>query len=189
MEPTSSIFPVGVTDTLLQTMEPTGSICPTVTISVMGTPLQIVEPTSRPSMTSGEGNQQTYSIDIVAGIIAAAATMGVLNIILIAVIVMLLMRRGKRQVPGSAVHYEDVQKISRVEMKDNKAYGHSTVRVAETVPGCKAEVDRVQVSGGNQGGGIEKNEAYAQPRGDNTHWTLNHAPKVIYYENMLSEKL
>ena len=167
MEPTSSIFPVGVTDTLLQTMEPTGSICPTVTVSVMGTPLQTVEPTSRPSMTSGEGNQQTYSIDIVAGIITAAATMGVLNIILIAVIVMLLMRRGKRQFQSSAVHYEDVQKSSRVEMKDNKAYGHSTVRVAE-------------------GGGIEKNEVYAQSRGDNTHWTLNHAPKVIYYENMLN---
>ena len=53
-------------------------------------------------------------------------------------------------------------------MKDNKAYGHSTMRVAETVPGCEAEyeeVDRVKVSGGNQGGGIEmkKNEAYAQP--------------------------
>ena len=102
--------------------------------------------------------------------------MGVLNIIFIAVIIMLvvaLMRRGKRQFPGSAVYY-DVQKSSRVEMTDNKAYGHSAVRVAETVPGCEAEyeeVDRVQVSGGNQRGGIKmkKNEAYAQPKGDNTH--------------------
>ena len=88
-------------------------------------------------------------------------------------LVVALMRRGKRQVQGSAVYY-DVQKSSRVEMKDNKAYGHNTMRVAETVPSCEAEyeeVDRVQVSGGNQRGGIEmkKNEAYAQPRGDNTH--------------------
>ena len=86
-------------------------------------------------------------------------------------LVVALMQSRKRQFPGSAVHYEDVQKSSRVEMKDNKAYGHSTMRVAETVPGCEAEyeeVDRVQVSGGNQRGGIEmkKNEAYAQPKGD-----------------------
>ena len=139
-------------------MEPTSSICPTVTVSVMGTLLQTVEPTSRPSMTSNQ--KGCVNTDIVAGIIAAAVTMGILNIILIAVIVILvvaLMRRGKRQVQSSAVHYEDVQKSSRVEMKDNKAYGHSTMRVAETVPGCEAEyeeVDRVQVSGGNQGGGI-----------------------------------
>ena len=158
-------------------MESTSSILPTVTVSVMSTLLQTVEPTLRPSMTPGEGNQQTCSSDIVAGIIAAAVTMAVLNIIFIAIIVMLLvvlMRHGKRQVQGSAVHYEDVQKSSRVEMKDNKAYGHSTMRVAETVPGCEAEyeeIDRVQVTGGNQGGGIEmkKNEAYAHPRGDNTH--------------------
>ena len=159
-------------------MQPTGSIPPTVTASVTGTStlLQTVQPTSRPSMTPGEGNQQTCSSDIVAGIMAVAVTMGVLNIIFIAVIVMLvvaLVRRGKRQVPDSAVYY-DVQKTSKVEMKDNKAYGHSTMRVAETVPGCEAEyeeVDRVKVSGGNQGGGIEmkKNEAYAQPGGNNTH--------------------
>ena len=133
-----------------------------------------MEPTSRPSMTPSEGGQQDRITNILAGTTAA---MAVLNIIFIAVIVILvvaLMRRGKRQVPGSAVHYYDIQKSSRVEMKDKKAYGHCTVRVAETVPGCEAEyeeVDRVQVSGSNQGGGIEmkKNEAYAQPRGDNTH--------------------
>ena len=135
-----------------------------------------MEPTSTPSMTLGEGSQQDRNTNILAGTTAA---MAVLNIIFIAVIVILvvlvvaLMRRGKRQFPGSDVYY-DAQKSSRVEMKDNKAYGHSTVRVAETVPGCEAEyeeVDRVQVSGGNQGGGIEmkKNEAYALPRGDNTH--------------------
>ena len=159
-------------------MQPTGSIPPTVTASVTGTStlLQTVQPTSRPSMTPGEGNQQTCSSDIVAGIMAVAVTMGVLNIIFIMVIVMLvvaLVKRGKRQVSDSAVYY-DVQKSSKVEMKDNKAYGHSTMRVAETVPGCKAEyeeVGRVQVSGGNQGGGIEmkKNEVYAQPGGNNTH--------------------
>ena len=159
-------------------MQPTGSIPPTVTASVTGTStlLQTVQPTSRPSMTPGEGNQQTCSSDIVAGIMAVAVTMGVLNIIFIAVIVMLVVaqvKRGKRQVPDSAVYY-DVQKSSKVEMKDNKAYGHSTMRVAETVPGCEAEyeeVDRVKVSGGNQGSGIEikKNEAYAQPGGNNTH--------------------
>ena len=128
----------------------------------------------RPSMTPGEGSQQDCNTNnILAGTTAA---MGVLNIIFIAVIVMLvvaLVKRGKRQVKGSAVYY-DVQKSSKVEMKDNKAYGHSTMRVAETVPGCEAEyeeVDRVKVSGGNQGGGIEmkKNEAYAQPGGNNTH--------------------
>ena len=159
-------------------MQPTGSIPPTVTASVTGTStlLQTVQPTSRPSMTPSEGNQQTCSSDIVAGIMAVAVTMGVLNIIFIAVIVMLvvaLVKRGKRQVSDSAVYY-DVRKSSKVEMKDNKAYGHSTMRVAETVPGCEAEyeeVDRVKVSGGNQGGGIEmkKNEVYAQPGGNNTH--------------------
>ena len=157
-------------------MQPTGSIPPTVTASVTGTStlLQTVEPTSRPSMTPSEGSQQDCNANnILAGTTAA---MGVLNIIFIAVIVMLvvaLVKRGKRQVQGSAVYY-DVQKSSKVEMKDNKAYGHSTMRVAETVPGCKAEyeeVGRVQVSGGNQGGGIEmkKNEVYAQPGGNNTH--------------------
>ena len=159
-------------------MQPTSSIPPTVTVSVTGTStlLQTVQPTSRPSMTPSEGNQQTCSSDIVAGIMAVAVTMGVLNIIFIMVIVMLmvaLVKRGKRQVSDSAVYY-DVRKSSKVEMKDNKAYGHSTMRVAETVPGCEAEyeeVDRVKVSGGNQGGGIEmkKNEAYAQPGGNNTH--------------------
>ena len=132
-----------------------------------------MEPTSTPSMTPGEGSQQDCNTSILAGTTAA---MAVLNIIFIAVIVILvvaLTQSRKRQSPGSDVYY-DVQKSSRVEMKDNKAYGHSTVRVAETVPGCEAEyeeVDRVQVSGGNQGGGIEmkKNEAYAQPRGNNTH--------------------
>ena len=133
-----------------------------MTVSVTSTLLQTVKPTSRPSMTSGEGNQQTCNSDIVAGIIAAAATMGVLNIIFVSVTVVLvvaLMRCRKRQVQSSAVHYEDVQKSSRVEMKDNKAYGHSTVMAAETVPGCEAEFEavyRVQMSGGNQGGGIEK---------------------------------
>ena len=158
-------------------MQPTSSILPTVTVSVTGTLLQTVQPTLRPSMTPGEGNQQTCSSDIVAGIMAVAVTMGVLNIIFIAVIVMLvvaLVKRGKRQVSDSAV-YCDIQKSSKVEMKDNKAYGHSTMRVAETVPSCEAEyeeVDRVQVSGGNwQHGGIEmkKNEPYAQPGGNNTH--------------------
>ena len=136
-----------------------------------------IQPTSsilpRPSMTPGEGSQQDSNANILAGTTAA---MGVLNIIFIAVIVMLvvaLVRRGKRQVPDSAVYY-DVQKSSKVEMKDNKAYGHSTMRVAETVPSCEAEyeeVDHVKVSGGNQHGGIEmkKNEAYAQPGGNNTH--------------------
>ena len=136
-----------------------------------------IQPTSsilpRPSMTPGEGSQQDCNTNILAGTTAA---MGVLNIIFIAVIVMLvvaLVKRGKRQVKGSAVYY-DVQKSSKVEMKDNKENGHSTMRVAETVPGCKAEyeeVGRVQVSGGNQGGGIKmkKNEAYAQPGGNNTH--------------------
>ena len=154
-------------------MEPTSSRCPTVTVSVTSTLLQTVEPTSRPSMTPSEGNQQDcVNTDIVAGIIAAAVTMGVLNIIFVTVTVVLvvaLMQCRKKQVKSSAVRYEDVQKSSRVEMKDNYAYGHSPVMVAETVPGCEAEyeeVDRVQVSGGNQGGGIEmkKNEAYAQPR-------------------------
>ena len=130
-----------------------------------------IQPTSsilpRPSMTPGEGSQQDCNTNILAGTTAA---MGVLNIIFIAVIVMLvvaLVRHGKRQVPGSAVYY-DVQKSSKVEMKDNKAYGHSTMRVAETVPGCEAEYEEV---GRNQGGGIEmkKNEAYAQPGGNNTH--------------------
>ena len=153
-------------------IQPTSSILPS--LRVTSTLLQTVEPTSIPNVTPGEGSQQDCNTNILAGTIAA---MAVLNIIFIAVIVILvvaLMRRGKKQVPGSAVHYYDVQKSSRVEIKDNKAYGHSTVRVAETVPGCEAEyeeVDRVQVSGGNQGGGIEmkKNEAYAEPRGDNTH--------------------
>ena len=134
-------------------------------------------------MTPGEGSQQDCNTNILAGTTAA---MGVLNIIFIAVIVVLvvaLVKRGKRQVSDSAVYY-DVQKSSKVEMKDNKENGHSTMRVAETVPGCKAEyeeVGRVQVSGGNQGGGIKmkKNEAYAQPGGNNTHW-MNHAPEVIY---------
>ena len=178
VHPTSSIPPtvtVSVTGTLLQTMQPTGSIPPTVTASVTGTStlLQTMQPTSRPSMTPGEGNHQTCSSDIVAGIMAVAVTMGMLNIIFIAVIVMLvvaLVKRGKRQVQGSVVYY-DVQKV---EMKDNKAYGHSTMRVADTVPGYEAEyeeVDCVKVSGGNQGGRIEmkKNEAYAQPGGNNTH--------------------
>ena len=152
-------------------IQPTSSILPS--LRVTSTLLQTVEPTSIPSMIPGEGSQQDCNTNILAGTIAA---MGVLNIIFIAVIVILvvaLMQSRKRQVPGSALYY-DVQKSSRVEMKDNKAYGHSTVRVAETVPGCEAEceeVDHVQVSGGNQGGGIEmkKNEAYAQPRGDNAH--------------------
>ena len=118
-------------------------------------------------MTPGEGSQQDCNTNILAGTTAA---MGVLNIIFIAVIIMLviaLMKRGKRQIPGSTVYY-DVQKSSKVEMKDNKAYGHSTMRVAETVPSCEAEYEEV---GRNQGGGIEmkKNEAYAQPGGNNTH--------------------
>ena len=130
-----------------------------------------IQPTSsilpRPSMTPGEGSQQDCNTNILAGTTAA---MGVLNIIFIAVIIMLviaLMKRGKRQIPGSTVYY-DIQKSSKVEMKDNKAYGHSTMRVAETVPSCEAEYEEV---GRNQGGGIEmkKNEAYAQPRGNNTH--------------------
>ena len=130
-----------------------------------------IQPTSsilpRPSMTPGEGSQQDCNTNILAGTTAA---MGVLNIIFIAVIVTLvaaLVKRGKRQIPGSTVYY-DIQKSSKVEMKDNKAYGHSTMRVAETVPSCEAEYEEV---GCNQGGGIEmkKNEAYAQPGGNNTH--------------------
>ena len=130
-----------------------------------------IQPTSsilpRPSMTPGERSQQDCNTNILAGTTAA---MGVLNIIFIAVIIMLviaLMKRGKRQIPGSTVYY-DIQKSSKVEMKDNKAYGHSTMRVAETVPSCEAEYEEV---GRNQGGGIEmkKNEAYAQPGGNNTH--------------------
>ena len=149
-------------------MQPTSSILPTVTVAVTKVLLQTVEPTSRPSMTPGEGSQQDCNTNnILAGTTAA---MGVLNIIFIAVIIMLviaLMKRGKRQIPGSTVYY-DIQKSSKVEMKDNKAYGHSTMRVAETVPSCEAEYEEV---GRNQGGGIEmkKNEAYAQPGSNNTH--------------------
>ena len=78
-----------------------------------------MEPASRSSMTPGEGGQK--DTNILAGTTAA---MAILNIIFIAVIVILviaLMRCGKRQFQSSAVHYEDVQKSSRVEMKDNKA--------------------------------------------------------------------
>ena len=150
----------------------TSSIHPTVTVSTSSL-LQNVKPTSRPGMTPGEGSQQDCNTNILAGTTAAMAVLNIIFIAVIIVLVVALIRRGKRQFPGSAVYY-DVQKSSRVEMKDNKAYGHSTMRVAETVPGCEAEyeeIDRVQVTGGNQRGGIEmkKNEAYAQPRGDNTH--------------------
>ena len=165
------MFQYNLYDYSYAVIQPTSSILPS--LGVTSTFLQTVESTLIPNMTPGEGSQQDRITNILAGTTAA---MAILNIIFIAVIVILvvaLMRRGKRQVPSSAVYY-DVQKSSRVEMKDNKAYGHCTMKVAETVPGCEAEyeeVDRVQVSGGNQGGGIEmkKNEAYAQPRGDNTH--------------------
>ena len=90
------------------------SVLSTITISVTSTLLQTMEPTSRPSMTPGEGRQQDdCNADISAGTIAAAVTMGVLNIIFIAIIVMLvvaLMRCWKRQVQGSA----DVQRGSTI---------------------------------------------------------------------------
>ena len=75
--------------------------CSVLSTIVTSTILQNIEPTSRSSMTPGEGSQQ----DDCSGTIAAVVTMGVLNIIFIAIFVTLmvaLMRSRKKQVQGSA---------------------------------------------------------------------------------------
>ena len=63
-----------------------------------------------------------------AGTTAAVAVLNIIFIAVIVILVVTLMRRGKRQFPGTAVYY-DVQISSRVEMKDNKAYGHRLQRL------------------------------------------------------------
>ena len=138
------------------------SVLSATAVSATSTLLHTMEPTSRPSMTPGEGSQQdNCNTDILAGTIAAVVTMGVLNIIFIVVIAMLvaaLIRCGKRQVQDSA----GIQRSSTIEMKGNIAYGH---RVVETAPDCEAEyedVDSVQGTDSNECHGIEmrKNEVY-----------------------------
>jgi len=100
-------------------------------------------------MLPGRENEQDGTCDNTTNSVAtfiAAVTMGTLNIFFLAVVFALtvaLVHNRKRQNDERYEHYEDIQRDTRIQMKENKAYGHCATRDTETTLSGEAEYEEI----------------------------------------------
>jgi len=100
-------------------------------------------------MLPGRENERVGTCDNTTNSVAtfiAAVTMGTLNIFFLAVVFVLmvaLVHNRKRQVKDNDEHYEDIQRDTRIQMKENKAYGHCATRDTETTLSGEAEYEDI----------------------------------------------